>query len=133
MSADTTKYEALPNLSPPPPPPALSAANTVEKKKTWPAKPELNEFLLQTPYTMLISGAHSFGKTNFVKRLLERADEMYDKGKSDHVFFFYKQWQTIFNAMSDDGIEFIEGLPTADWAKKVLGGWEKWADRNCHN
>jgi hypothetical protein len=128
MSADTTKYEALPNLSPPPPPPpppALSATDTVEKKKTWSAKPKKNEYLLQTPYTMLISGAHSSGKTSFVKRLLERADEMYDKGKSDCVFFFYKQWQPMFNAMSDDGIQFIEGLPTADWAKKVLGGGGK--------
>jgi hypothetical protein len=39
--------------------------------------------------------------------------------------FFYKQWQPMFNAMSDDGVEFIEGLPTADWAKKVLGGGGK--------
>jgi hypothetical protein len=115
MSADT----------PPPPPPPPSHAHSGDKKKAWSAKPEENEFLLQTPYTMLISGAHSSGKTTFVKRLLEKANEMYVGGKSDRVFFFYKQWQPMFNGMSDDGVEFIEGLPTADWAKKVLGGGGK--------
>lgn len=84
------------------------------------SRPEEKEFLLRCPFTMLISGAHSSGKSTFVKRLLDKAGDIFDRGASEKVYFFYRQWQSMFDRMP--GVEFIEGLPTKEWASRVLGG-----------
>lgn len=79
-----------------------------------------DSLLLQNPFTMLCAGVTGAGKTSFIQTLLRNAPALYSK-KPGKVFFFYKQYQDVFD---DIEAEFIQGLPTVDWARSVLDGGE---------
>lgn len=77
-----------------------------------------DSLVLHNPYTMLCAGTTGAGKTSFIQTLLRNAPALYSETPGK-VFFFYKQYQDVFD---DIDAEFIQGLPTADWIRKVLDG-----------
>lgn len=63
------------------------------------------------PFTCLVSGPTSCGKTQFVKRLVEHAEDMIVP-PPQKIVWFYKAWQKAYSEMPN--VHFIEGLPTLD-------------------
>lgn len=76
---------------------------------------------LKCPFTMLISGPTSSGKTTFARRLLQYRAAKYNPDKFNSkigkVFWFYKVYQTSYATMKNSGMvdEFIQGMPSMDW------------------
>jgi len=87
---------------------------------------ETLDLRLKCPFTMVISGPSSCGKTQFTKRLLTQRRLKYDKlpGK---VFWFYKAWQNVYDKMLELGIvdEFYQEMPTTQWIEENI------TSRNC--
>jgi GTPase SAR1 family protein len=81
---------------------------------------------LRCPFTMLISGPSSSGKTTFTRRLLERRGDKFDKS-SPKVYWFYKVYQDIYEKMKQENVvdEFIEGIPSMSWIDENI------AEKNC--
>ena len=71
---------------------------------------------LKLPFTMLVSGPTSCGKTTFVSKILENRYEIYNKSPGK-VYWFYKVNQPMFQDMMEKGIvhEFIQGMCTMEW------------------
>lgn len=69
---------------------------------------------LQCPFTLIVNGATSSGKTWWVKRLLKNANEMLSK-PVDKILYFYSIYQNIYSDMEKEieNIQFCEGLPSA--------------------
>lgn len=74
---------------------------------------------LKCPFTMMVSGPSSSGKSTFVKELVLRRSVLYNE-KPGKVFWFYKVYQDMYNEMIQLGIvdEFVEGMCTMDWLKE---------------
>ena len=70
-------------------------------------------FGFQNPTTIILAGATGCGKTTWLKKLLEKQDEMF-KEPPQKVLYFYGVWQPMFEEMENAGVEFIKGLPPAD-------------------
>ena len=63
------------------------------------------------PFTCMVAGPTSCGKTEFVSRLLRHAQEKIDP-PPDKVLWFYGEWQDAYAKLKDElQVEFIEGLP----------------------
>ena len=73
---------------------------------------------LKCPFTMLVSGPSSSGKSSFVKELLLRRKVLFNS-KPGKVFWFYKVHQDWYEATQRRGVvsEFIQGMCTTDWIK----------------
>lgn len=71
---------------------------------------------LKCPYTMLVSGPSSCGKTSFVLKLLENKRIIYNQtpGKT---FWFYKVYQNSYDKAKQNGLisEFVQGMCTMNW------------------
>ena len=65
------------------------------------------------PFPVLIAGATSSGKTQFVKRLLESGEDMIDSAPQK-IFWLYSIYQTAYDEMltTIPNISFIEGVPS---------------------
>ena len=76
---------------------------------------------LKLPFTMLVSGPTSCGKTTFVSNLLKNRNEIYNKTPGK-IYWFYKVAQPMFQQMLAKGIvhEFIQGMCTMDWLETNL-------------
>jgi hypothetical protein len=76
---------------------------------------------LQSPFTMLVCGVTSSGKTTFTKELLEKQSMCIDKPISK-VYYHYGIYQPAFNQMqrSIKNIQFREGVPE-NWEKEITG------------
>ena len=70
---------------------------------------------LKLPFTMLVSGPTSCGKTTFVSKILENRYEIYNKSPGK-VYWFYKVNQPMFQDMMEKGKfhEFIQGMCTME-------------------
>ena len=67
---------------------------------------------LKTPWTMMICGPSSCGKTVFVKNFLKHIDSMCDV-HFDRIMMYYSEWQPTYLEFGDN-IEFHEGLPKVE-------------------
>ena len=70
-----------------------------------------NYFKLQHPFTMMISGPTSCGKTTLVKQILYN-DVI--QPKLQRIVWLYKRWQPLYDTIKSNvwpPVEFIQGLP----------------------
>ena len=63
---------------------------------------------LKHPFTGIVAGPTSCGKSTLVKHIIEHKDVMIDP-VPDHIIWHYGEWQPMYDTMS--GVEFVEGLP----------------------
>lgn len=68
------------------------------------------------PFNLLVAGSSQTGKTEWVRRLLEKAEELYSL-KPGPFIFYYREWQPIFDLMPN--VEFRQGMPTMEDLKEV--------------
>ena len=80
---------------------------------------------LKNPFTMLVCGPSSCGKTTFVQNLLVNKDTLYNK-KAGKVFWCYKVWQKSYDFMRQLGAvdHFHHGLPTMEWMQETIGDFD---------
>ena len=62
------------------------------------------------PFTCVVAGPTSSGKTHFVSRFIQHGAEMVDS-PPQKVLWFYGEWQDAYVNLRGLGIHFIEGLP----------------------
>ena len=62
------------------------------------------------PFTCVVAGPTSSGKTYFVARLIKHVAEMVDPAPQ-RIFWFYGEWQDAYTPLRELGISFIEGMP----------------------
>ena len=76
---------------------------------------ETFDLRLKTPFSYILAGPTSCGKTTFCFNLLKYRKILFDK-PTDNVFYFYSQYQNIFESFKSLGIvkEWINELPTRD-------------------
>ena len=79
-------------------------------KRSKPCPSELMVFY--SPFTMIVSGAIMFGKTEWVKRLLKHKDNMMSP-VPNKVLVCYKYWQPSYTEMLNiiPEITFHQGMP----------------------
>jgi hypothetical protein len=70
---------------------------------------------LKTPFTYVVAGASQSGKTTHVFELLKNRHAMMDV-PTDHVIYYYKQWQPHFTAFEEAGVvtEWVNRVPTSE-------------------
>lgn len=73
---------------------------------------------LRCPFTMTAVGSTGAGKTTFVRRLLENAENVFDRPPGK-VYYFYREYQADFD---DLDYEFIQGMPSYEWAREKFSG-----------
>ena len=66
------------------------------------------------PFTCIVAGPTSCGKTFFVSRFLHHVEEMMDP-PPQNIFWFYGEWQEAYATMRLLGVKFQEGLPRDDY------------------
>ena len=71
-----------------------------------------NNFKFKHPFTMTIAAPTGFGKTYWVKTLLESKDKIIDP-QVERIVWCFGQWQPIYDTLkrSIRNIEFVDGLP----------------------
>ncbi len=69
---------------------------------------------LKCPFTMLVSGPSSSGKTTFVTNLLKQRQNIFNKPSND-IFWFYKVKQDNFEASLDLPVHFENYMVTMNW------------------
>ena len=67
---------------------------------------------LQHPYTCLIAGPTSCGKTQFVKKLIQQGEQVMN-GSAEKILWLYGEYQPAYIELSKQfpHITFIEGIP----------------------
>ena len=75
-------------------------------------KVDCGAFQLLHPFTALVAGMTGSGKTVWVQKLLEHANEMISP-PPQRIIWCYSQWQPAYEQMqhSVTGIEFVKGIP----------------------
>lgn len=63
---------------------------------------------LKHPFTCVVAGPTSSGKSHFVSRLLEHVHDLIDP-PPEKVMWCYGEWQPLYATIRD--VEFVEGLP----------------------
>jgi hypothetical protein len=66
---------------------------------------------LKHPFNMIVAGPSQSGKTEFVKRLIDRSKEMVNN-PPEQILFYYAEWQPSYKGLVGK-VKFIEGLPNA--------------------
>jgi len=74
---------------------------------------------LKCPFTMLVSGPSSSGKSTFVKEMLIRRRLIYNKHPG-RVIWFYNIYQQLYDEMLELGIvdRFEQGMCTMQWIEE---------------
>ena len=67
----------------------------------------------KTPFTCLIAGSTSSGKSVWVKEFITHLSEM-TYPVPDEVVWCYGEWQDAYNSLKARGVIFSEGLPDVD-------------------
>ena len=70
-----------------------------------------NAFVFRHPFTMLLAGPTSCGKTTWMKHLLQQAESMITP-PPEKILWFYKRWQPAYTDLQDTvpHIEFVQGI-----------------------
>ena len=84
-----------------------------------PVETQCDRFQLLHPFTALVTGMTGSGKTVWVQKLLEHANQVIQP-PPQRIVWSYSQWQPAYNQMlkSIPGIEFVKGIPhdlDEDW------------------
>ncbi len=89
-------------------PEKTSPQNSIQKLQ----KVDCGAFQLLHPFTALVAGMTGSGKTVWVQKLLEHANEMISP-PPQRIIWCYSQWQPAYEQMqySMTGIEFVKGIP----------------------
>ena len=66
------------------------------------------------PFTCVVAGPTSCGKTQFVSRLLRHSADIITP-TPQRLIWFYGQWQPAYTNLKLEGLEFVEGLPREDF------------------
>ena len=100
-----------PYTPPPPPPPHTPPPHTPPPPPITPP-PLTPKVVLQHPFTMILCGPTSSGKSCWMNNLLERARTMI-KPPPERIIWCYKRWQPLFSDMQRNigNIIFVQGLP----------------------
>jgi GTPase SAR1 family protein len=64
------------------------------------------------PFSALVAGPSSSGKTVFVRRLLSHAHELTTLNVPARVIWAYGQWQELYNEPLPFEISYVRGLPS---------------------
>ena len=70
-------------------------------------------FRFQHPFTMIVSGPTSCGKTYFVKTMLQQNQSMYHP-TAQRIVWLYKRWQPLYDEIQRTvvpRVEFMKGIP----------------------
>ena len=67
------------------------------------------------PWSMIVSGPSSSGKTVFTKQVLNKSDKQFEK-----IYWFYSEWQDGYKDCP--GITFVSGMPSSLDAYLELNG-----------
>ena len=67
------------------------------------------------PWSMIVSGPSSYGKTVFTKQVLNKSDRQFES-----IYWFYCEWQDGYKDCS--GISFVSGMPSSLDAYLELSG-----------
>ena len=71
-------------------------------------------FGLKHPFTMVLSGPTSCGKTSLVSYILQHAQSLIDP-PPERIVWLYKRWQPLYDVIQEavkPTVEFIQGIPT---------------------
>lgn len=71
------------------------------------------------PFTCIVAGPTSCGKTHFVGKLIQHSGEMI-RPPPDKIYWFYGEWQKDYAVLSAYGVQFQEGLPKEDMLNPSL-------------
>ena len=74
-----------------------------------------NAFMFRHPFTMLLAGLTSCGKTTWMKHLLQQAESMITP-PPEKILWFYKRWQPAYSDLQETVpcIEFVQGINQRD-------------------
>ena len=67
------------------------------------------------PFTCVVSGPTSCGKTQFVSRFLQHVNDL-AVPLPEKIFWFYGEWQKAYADMKISNLHFVEGVPNAEVA-----------------
>ena len=81
-------------------------------------KIEITMFRFFSPTTAMIAGPTGSGKTNFVFKLLENLNAMFEV-PVEKVYYFYGVWQKSFDNKIIENLEFIQGVPDEAQIKQI--------------
>ena len=70
-----------------------------------------NAFMFRHPFTMLLAGPTSCGKTTWMKHLLQQAESMITH-PPEKILWFYKRWQPAYTDLQETVpcIEFVQDV-----------------------
>lgn len=66
----------------------------------------------KTPFTLLLAGSSSSGKTTWVFKLIDNLDNI-SNNKINKIIYYYQNWQNVFQSYVS-AIDFKEGTPSSD-------------------
>lgn len=72
---------------------------------------------LKCPFTMLVSGPSSSGKTTFVSNLLQKRKDIYNKQSGD-IYWFYKVQNDEFEQNLNLPVHFYNKMVTMNWLEE---------------
>ena len=71
------------------------------------------KFVFKHPSDIFISGPSEWGKTEFVKKMIEFKEDLFDS-LSQRIVWCYKEWQKSYNILQEregSNIKIIQGIP----------------------
>ncbi|WAR05156.1 YMD3-like protein [Mya arenaria] len=95
----------------PPPPQLPPPSQSIDARR--PPTGEKKNVVFQHPFTMMISGPTSCGKTTMVKDMLQNHTSKIQPG-IDRIVWLYKRWQPLYDKVHTSvlpRVEFIKGIP----------------------
>ena len=92
--------------APPPPPP-----HAIEAPPPLPPQSSEDQFIFKHPFTGIISGPTSCGKTFLVQKILQ---QQMVKPSPQRIIWIYRRWQPIYDEIKRSvwpPVQFIQGIP----------------------
>ena len=76
----------------------------------------MTDLRFKTPFTCIVASPSKSGKTTFVGKLLQHANDLFTTPPAA-TYYFYNSWSPTFDALKETGAvtQFIQGLCTRDW------------------
>ena len=74
---------------------------------------DIGSLFFKHPSTIFISGPSGSGKTEFVKKMIEFKEDLFDI-LPQRIVWCYKEWQKSYNILQEregSNIKFIQGIP----------------------